>query len=134
MGGGLTPEGKVKADCLEYLKRIGIFAWNNPTGALQVRPGQFMRFGYPGSSDIIGVCPDGRFLAVECKRPKGGRLSDKQREFLNKVNKLGGVAIVVCTVNALAQWMSMLGYVKSEFIFTDSLETEGITRPYCKHS
>jgi hypothetical protein len=34
-----TKEGKVKTECLEYLRFIGAFVWNNPTGAYQARPG-----------------------------------------------------------------------------------------------
>jgi hypothetical protein len=88
-----TPEGLVKAAILEYLQVRGFFAWNNPTGAVEVRPGQWMRFGKVGSSDILGCLPGGRFLAIECKAEKG-RLSGAQRDFLNEVERLGGLTIV----------------------------------------
>lgn len=54
-----------------------------------------MRFGLKGSSDILGILPNGQFLAVECKREKGGRLSEEQIEFINKINENGGFAICV---------------------------------------
>jgi hypothetical protein len=84
-----TPEGSVKATCLRYLERRGIMAWNHPSGAVQIRPGKFMSFGLKGSSDILGLLPGGRFLAVECKA-EHGRLSPEQRQFLADVKALGG--------------------------------------------
>jgi hypothetical protein len=87
-----TPEGRVKAACLRYLEKRGITAWNNPTGAVQVRPGQWLHFGKKGSADILGCLPGGRFLAVEVKAPDG-RLSAEQREFLENIRGLGGLAI-----------------------------------------
>ncbi|MDR0474188.1 MAG: VRR-NUC domain-containing protein [Treponema sp.] len=54
-----------------------------------------MRFGKVGSSDILGVLPDGRFLAVECKAPKGGRLSPEQKRFLADVRELRALALCV---------------------------------------
>ncbi len=44
-----------------------------------------------GSADIIGIAPDGRFLAVEVKTPKG-RPSAEQINFIDVVNRSGGIA------------------------------------------
>ena len=87
-------------DCREYLSIRNIFHWRNNTGAVK-KNGGFIRYGYPGSSDILGILPDGRFLAVECKRERGGRLSEKQKEFLDTINKNGGVAVCVNSVTEL---------------------------------
>lgn len=54
---------------------------------------RFVRFGWPGCSDIIGQLRDGRFLAVEVKAP-GGRLSEAQSLFIDRVRAAGGVAFV----------------------------------------
>ena len=89
----MGPEGRIKAACLRFLELRGLFAWNNPTGAIEIRPGQFMRFGKKGSADIIGCLPGGRFLAIEVKAPRG-RLSPEQAAFLERVRGLGGLAIV----------------------------------------
>ena len=80
--------------CLQYLELRGIYHWRNNTGAVQVRPGQFMRFGKVGSSDILGILPGGRLLCVECKA-KGGRLSPEQKQFLADAQELGALALVV---------------------------------------
>jgi hypothetical protein len=89
-----TPEGRIKAACLQYLERRGITAWNNPTGAVEVRPGRWLHFGKKGSADILGCLPGGRFLAVEVKAPDG-RLSTEQKEFLAEIGALGGLALMV---------------------------------------
>jgi hypothetical protein len=93
MGRSDTPENRIKAEVLKYLKLRQIKAWSNPSGAVRIRPGKFMSFGLKGSTDILGCLPDGRFLAVECKA-EGGRLSPEQRQFLADIKALGGLAIV----------------------------------------
>jgi hypothetical protein len=85
----LTPEARVKAGVLKYLKLRRIKAWSNPSGAVRIRPGKFMSFGLKGSSDILGCLPNGRFLAVECKA-KSGRLSPEQKQFLAEIRDLDG--------------------------------------------
>ena len=66
---------------------------------------RFIRFGWPGSADFIGIIPsgplEGHFLGVECKAPKTGRLSEGQRNWLDMVNRHGGVAIVVDSLGSL---------------------------------
>ena len=47
----------------------------------------------PGVSDILGVLPGCRFLAVEVKVPKG-KVSPHQQEFIDSVNQAGGLAFV----------------------------------------
>lgn len=51
-----------------------------------------------GSSDLIGWTDDGRFLAVEVKFGRG-RPTDQQSKFVEAVNRAGGVAGVVWSVD-----------------------------------
>ncbi|MCL2792439.1 MAG: VRR-NUC domain-containing protein [Spirochaetaceae bacterium] len=88
-----APEKSVKNECLEYLKLMNIFCWNNPSGAMRTADNRFMSFGLKGSADIIGLLPTGRFIAVECKSDKG-KLSEAQQAFLDKVKSMGGLAVV----------------------------------------
>lgn len=46
-----------------------------------------------GVSDIIGIAPNGRFIAIEVKR-KGGELSLEQSVFLDEIRKNNGVALL----------------------------------------
>ena len=64
---------------------------------------RFVRFAHvDGISDIIGLLPDGRFLAIECKIAPN-KPSEHQAEFLSSVAKQGGVALVIYEVNQLAR-------------------------------
>jgi hypothetical protein len=106
----LTPEGRVKQSILRYLERRGYFAWNNPSGAVRIARDRWVSFGKKGSSDIIGVLPDGRFLAVEVKAPRG-RLSLEQSAFLEKIRGMGGVAVVAHSYKELDEALREAGYV-----------------------
>jgi hypothetical protein len=94
----MTAEGAVVKACLDYLKLRGAYVWRNNTGALRDKKNRPVFFGKTGSSDILGVLPGGRFIAVECKAPKG-RLSDRQIAFLNEIERMGGVAVVAKSVD-----------------------------------
>lgn len=53
---------------------------------------RMIRFGLAiGSSDLIGVAPNGQFLAVEVKT-KTGRASKEQTQFIKAVRAAGGIA------------------------------------------
>lgn len=101
-------ERDIQAAVLKYLavdRRVG---WRHRfnTGAKRFkgtdargRPTQrFVRFAFVGCSDILGQLIDGRFLAVECKR-KGEEPSSEQADFLARVERFGGVAIVARSVD-----------------------------------
>ena len=55
-----------------------------------------------GSSDLVGIGPGGRFLALEVKTPTG-RATSEQRNYINQVIAKGGIAGIVRSVeDALA--------------------------------
>ena len=86
--------------CLELLRLRGIFAWRNNTGAVKTDK-RFIRYGKPGSSDIIGVLPaKGRMIVVECKMP-GNKPTGLQAAFLSTVSQCGGLAVCVRSVEEL---------------------------------
>jgi hypothetical protein len=95
----------------EYLtlKRIPHYRINS--GALETPRGQFIRFGSKGMSDIYAIGPDGISIWIECKRPKGGRLSEAQREFLDCINRHSGVGIVVHSVEDLEEQLKEAGII-----------------------
>lgn len=94
-------ESAVQAAVLAYLEERGdCFVWRNNTGAYSPRPGQFISFGRRGSGDIIGViAPSGKLVAIECKRPVGGRLSKDQERFRDRVWACGGIYILARSVD-----------------------------------
>ena len=91
---------------VEWLNIVGVFAWRVNTGAAQYqdRHGKkrFVRFGAPGVSDIIGIMPDGRFLAAEAKVGDNTPTA-AQRHFLDMVNAAGGLGVVFHSIDELAE-------------------------------
>jgi hypothetical protein len=70
----------------------GCICWRNNTGTLKNAAGIPIKFGLcVGSSDVIGVSPDGRFLAVEVKTDKG-KATPEQIRFIEAVKRKGGIA------------------------------------------
>lgn len=68
-------------------------------GALaQATMARFIRFAFPGCSDILGMCKGGKFLAIECKA-SDGEPSDEQTAFLELVNRWGGMGILARSVS-----------------------------------
>lgn len=78
---------------------MGCLIWRNNTGQLEDKTGRWVQFGLcNGSSDLIGLLPDGRFLAVECKIGKN-KPSIRQEDFIAAVRAKGGVAACVWSVD-----------------------------------
>lgn len=99
----------VKA-CLAWLKLNHIAAWQNNTGAARFRDkttgkDRVVRYGFKGSSDIIGILSGGAFLAVECKVGYDP-LTTEQRLFLDAINEAGGCAIVVKSIEDLERQLA----------------------------
>ena len=106
-------ESAVNREIDRLLNLYGIYHWSNNSGA--VKKGKSKRpikFGKPGSSDWLGICPDGRFLAIESKRPVGGVTSDLQKQFLDRINSDGGVGIVARSAVECYEKLKEAGVIK----------------------
>jgi hypothetical protein len=102
-------EKDVLAELLRWLSLKGVFCWRNNSGAGTLRSGHFVRFGAPGSADILGLLsPSGRFLAVEVKRP-GGRPTERQGAWLEAVRAAGGVAVCASSIEELEAGLNRFG-------------------------
>ena len=58
---------------------------------------RFVRFGFPGMPDIMGMLIGGRALYIEVKRPSGV-VSPEQRAFLARASENGAIAFVARSV------------------------------------
>lgn len=89
-------ESQIQALTLGWLKTKGFFVWRQNNGGVWDASREAYRNanGLKGVSDILGVLPDGRFLAIEVKSSKG-KTSKDQDAFLASVNAHGGLAFVV---------------------------------------
>ena len=101
-GPDTPPESALYAPIILAVCKTGARLFRNHVGVAEQR-GQHVRHGLPkGSSDLIGWTADGRFLAIEVKRP-GWRPTPAWRKspqaaFLAAVTRAGGVAFVARSV------------------------------------
>ena len=107
----MNPETKTQNKILMALSNAGCTVWRNETAGawlgkvihsdadqVTLVNARMIRFGLSvGSSDIIGITPEGRFLAVEVKT-KTGRPTQQQLTFIDAVRKNGGVAGIARSV------------------------------------
>jgi Holliday junction resolvase len=78
----MTPEGEVKQEVLHGLADIGAYYF------MPVQTGFGKR-----TVDIL-ACYKGRFIAIECKRAEGGKVTKIQKDTLDKIAKQGGISVV----------------------------------------
>jgi len=111
----LEKEPHIVQGIVQYLKLSGFIVWRQNTGATKFtdRTGreQMVRFGFPGLSDVLGILPDGRFLAIEVKKP-GGRVSPEQKAFLEAATMNKALAFVAFSADEVAARFRAEGYVK----------------------
>lgn len=90
----MTPEGKVKAKCVDILKKFGAYYFFPAQNG----------YGRAGIPDIV-ACYRGHFLAIECKAGFNKPTALQERE-MAAIQKAGGSAMVVRedTVDLLQHW------------------------------
>jgi len=103
-------ENAVVKAILDYLSLIKITAWQNNTQGVYRGKGRysFNPRCRAGVADILGILPDGRFLAIECKAPNKYKnpedgLSEKQKEFRYDIITNNGMYLVVDDVSQVAE-------------------------------
>ncbi len=100
-------ERDVKAEVRKALVAAGCGVWVHNVDNRNLSTGLGR-----GVSDLICIVPPhGRFLAIECKRPKLGVVSDDQKAFIRAVQAFGGVAGVA---NCVADAMALLEEARQE--------------------
>lgn len=88
-----TPSEKSIIDAIRaYLKKIG--AWD-----VKTHGGSYGRAGIP---DLL-VCYKGLFFAFEVKKPKVGKVTRLQELEIERINKAGGHAYVVTSVDQVKE-------------------------------
>jgi hypothetical protein len=63
----------------------------------------------PGSPDFFILANDGKLLLIECKRPRGGKLSSEQLGYIQWSSRLGHTVHVV---RSLEQFIEVINYGK----------------------
>ena len=95
---------------LQYLHLKGVFAFRNNTGMhISEYKGtrRAVRFGQPGSADILGVIKHGRALAIEAK-VKPNKPTVTQAAWLQRFSEAGGLAIIAYNLDDVEKWEHVL--------------------------
>lgn len=101
----MTHSDLVNAILLE-VSPLGL-AWNNNTGALKDHTDRLVRYGLPGSSDVL-ACIKGRFVGIEAK-VGADRQSQKQKDFATALRQAGGVYILARSVDDVTNTLRLEG-------------------------
>jgi hypothetical protein len=105
------PEAEVLAECLDWLKKHRIWARRMNVGKGSLGASGFKTYGIVGAADITGILPDGRRLEIECKRGRGGILSEEQLEYKKAIEDNKGLYLVVHGVNELQHMFRCKGII-----------------------
>ena len=87
-------EAQVVEQVKAVIKTLGLKVQRINTGCFKVGK-RFVRTATKGTLDFEGYDNHGRFVGLECKRPKGGRISPEQQERIDDIDQKGGIAAVV---------------------------------------
>lgn len=93
-------EKEVQSAIVEYLEFRKIHFSITDAGEVFTERGNRIQRVYPvGTSDLIVLTPNCKYLALECKRAIDGVLSYEQAEFLKSALKRGGLICIARSVD-----------------------------------
>jgi hypothetical protein len=103
----VIPEKAIENHILRWLNMSGIFAWKNQSVGIFDPVKKIYRrsnnpFHIKGVSDVLGILPDGKLLAIEVKS-KTGKPSPEQIQFIEKIKASGGVAFVARSLDEVME-------------------------------
>jgi penicillin-binding protein-related factor A (putative recombinase) len=105
-------EADIEKAILQYLEFIpGMYAWKNPSaGFFDAKRGKFRKhvskYAINGTSDILGIW-DGRFIAIEVKRPENKERPLDQKLFIDQINRRGGIAFFATSVEDVKKGLGL---------------------------
>ena len=100
---------------VEWLRTMGFVALRQNVGQSRytAKDGtdRFVKFGFAGLSDVLGILPGGRFLAVETKVGRN-TATGSQASFLAEVEAIGGIGILAYSLDDVSLRLKKEGYVR----------------------
>jgi len=88
------PEAMALIEVLKALRAHPAVVWCERMNSGATRIGtRWVKFGFVGCPDLLGMLRDGRLLGVEVKAPRG-KLRPEQAVFLERIRAGGGVSFV----------------------------------------
>lgn len=98
--------GDLVREILLAVSPLGM-AWSNNTGVLRDATNRPVRYGLPGSSDVIAIVR-GRFVGIEAKVGKD-RQRQNQADFATAVRRAGGIYILARSVDDVLNTLKLEG-------------------------
>lgn len=105
-------EKELQKAILEYLNKVGFYAWRNNTGAMKGSykgKTRFVRFSPKGSGDIFAIIENGEFLSIEVKS-KGKVPTLDQKNWMSTLFGYGATAVWVDSWENFEQFCSNRGW------------------------
>jgi len=104
----MTETSEITRPILLFLQRLPhIIVWRANVG----RRGKIL-FGRPGQGDISGLlAPLGRRVEIETKTP-AGELSDRQKAFRSDILAMGGVYVILLSLQDAVAWARSEGLIR----------------------
>ena len=102
-------EKQVIKSCHDLLKKIPCaYGIRTNSGKGAKINGRYIELAERGTSDEVW-CINGKFVAIEFKRMKGGRQSEAQKAFQAKIEACGGIYLLCNTAAPLREYLRMEG-------------------------
>ena len=93
-------EKELLDDLIAEASKFGARLWRFNSGMAVMPGGNWVRFGFPGAPDLVGLTKTGKFLAVEAKT-KNTKITAAQKNFAKLIQNMGGIHIFAYKVDDL---------------------------------
>lgn len=95
----ISTEKDTQKACIQLLEAHRIFFYRQNTGAYKTERGGFVKFGFPGATDIVAVIR-GIYVGIEVKDVRG-QLNENQEIFKARLEKAGGIYLTIRNIDEL---------------------------------
>lgn len=102
IGAKSKKETDVNKQIIDAYHKMGIKCWRNNSGGVK-RGGRWISLSPPGTPDIIGYWPNGKFLGIENKS-NGEPLSGAQGDFAYDAIQSGAKVIIVKSLDEAIEY------------------------------
>lgn len=96
----IRSEQDIKRAIVQYLKARGCLVIPYRSVGIMKKDGSYIPMHRTGISDLLGLTREGKFFAIEVKRP-GGRATFDQLQFISCVLSYGCKAFIATSVDAV---------------------------------
>lgn len=91
------------------VSKAGHRVFRNNVGLFETKDGRKITCGLgKGTADLVGWTKNGKFLALEIKRP-GGKATEEQIAFIAAAHRAGGVAFITHSVEETFFYLKQYG-------------------------